>query len=424
VGAWVPTTPLPQPRHYIGNSTLVLNDVVYIIGGSSLPAQGERYNTAIFTRPLPNGTLLPWNESQPFAPRGLSTITAVSTPGHIHIIGGLEEDSTVSQRVYTNPIYADGSMGPWEAGPPLPMPLWYHSAGTVAGRVYVWGGMPVEDPAQVSPYVFSAPISGSGKLGAWRRESQNLPQPYYSASTAVAGPYLLSFSPRYTGAQRSTHVWFAQSQPNGLSQWINREGNVPNRLYHAAAADYRRGTIYLSGGRYELGQDLLPDVYYFRLSPQARQLAERGWLAAQRAHQNTVSAFPPPESGSGATTLSYIADANVSRNAVSGFQSYSGARSEATSQRKPLVLYFNIEDAAPCLEQVTHLTTPEFSQLIPRASYAWVDTQNYPQLAQQLGVYRVPTWVFFDSNGNEVQRARNVGVMTAQQLGDVVQSLN
>jgi len=422
VSGWKPTTPLPQPRHYIGNSTLVLNDVVYIIGGSSLPSSGERYNTAVFTRPLPNGTLLPWTESQPFSQRGLSTITAVSTPGHVHIIGGLEEDSTVSQEVYTNAIYSDGSMGQWEKGPRLPLPLWYHSAGVASGRVYVWGGMPVEDSTQVSPYIISAPILGSGKLGAWRREPQDLPQPYYSASTSVAGPYLLSFSPRYTNAVKSSHVWFAQAQPNGLSRWVNREGNLPNRVYHASATDYRRGSIYLSGGRSDIGQDLLRDVYFFRLSPQARAMAEQGWLAHQRAHQNTVSAFPPPSAGSN-TVLSYVADRSLSENAVPGFKTYSNARSEAESSRKPLVLYFNLEDAAPCVQQVAALKSGNIAGMTSQASFAWIDTQNYPQLAQQLGVYRVPTWVFFDRQGDERESARTVGVMTPQEIQSVVGGL-
>ncbi len=425
LGSWEQTTPLPQPRHYIENATLVLNDVVYVIGGSSLPANGERYNTALFSRPLPNGTLLPWTESQPFSRNGLSTITAVSTPGHIHIIGGLDKQDGASNKVFTNTIYADGSMGSWVPGPVLPMPLWYHSAGAASGRVYVWGGMPGEDRNKVSPLMFSAPILGSGKLGPWRREARVLPHPFYGASTAVAGDYLISFSPRYAGSVGSSDVWYAAVTPQGISNWYRRHGGVPNQVYHAAATDYRRGAIYFGGGRNNQQGPMLQNFFSIALGSSARDQAERAWLAAQRAHQNTVSAFPAPgtDTEERQTTLTYTAAATLSDEAVQGFKTYGDARTDAESQRLPLVVYFALEDARPCVEQRELLESPEFQQIVPKASWAWVETKNYPQLAQQIGVYRVPTWVFYDETGNEVQNARTVGVKSVTDLAKAVLDL-
>ncbi len=425
LGSWEQTTPLPQPRHYIENATLVLNDVVYIIGGSALPAKGDRYNTALFSRPLPNGTLLPWTESQPFDSEGLSTITAVSTPGHIHIIGGLYRDAGASNKVHTNTIYADGSMGSWTPGPTLPMPLWYHSAGVAGGRVYVWGGMPTEDRKQVSPLMFSAPILGSGKLGAWRQEVRRLPQPFFAASTAVAGDYLISFSPRYSGSVGSSDVWYAAVTPQGVSNWYRRQTNVPSQLYHAAATDYRKGMIFFGGGRSGPGQPMLQNFFSFALGSSARDQAERAWLAAQRAHQNTVAAFPAPGAGQNErqTTLTYTTASTLSSGAVNGFKTYGDARTVAESRRLPLVVYFALEDARPCIEQRQLLEAPEFQQIVPKASWAWVETKNYPQLAQQIGVYRVPTWVFYDETGNEVQNARTVGVKSVTDLAKAVLDL-
>jgi hypothetical protein len=66
VGPWEPTLPMPQPRHYIGNSTLVISDMVYILGGAAGPLSETLYSTALYTRPLPDGSLLPWRESEPF----------------------------------------------------------------------------------------------------------------------------------------------------------------------------------------------------------------------------------------------------------------------------------------------------------------------------------------------------------------------
>jgi len=429
LGPWEETTPLPQPRLYIGASTLVLNDVVYIVGGSNRTRDGERYNTAIYSRPLPNGTLLPWAESAPYSTTGLSTMAAVSTPGHIHVIGGMAQTADVpTTEVWTNPIYSDGSMGAWVAGPPMPVPLWFHSAGTAGGRVYVWGGLQVATPgAEASPAVLSAPILGSGKLGAWRRERTTLPQPFNSASSATAGPYLMSFSPRYPGKAPSSDVWFATAGPGGLSAFSGpRDAEIPIKLYHAAATDYRRGTIFVSGGRAaqrnEKGGETLPNVHFFQLSGQARELAEKGWVAANQAHLNTVAAISA-SNGERATTLSYIADSAAAAIPVAGFKPYGDARREAEQGGRPLVLYFNTAVAAPCVEQAAILKSPEFQKLTSAAAFGWVDTEAFPQIAQQLGVWRVPTWVFFDKSGNEAAAARTAGVLSAEELARAVTGL-
>jgi len=421
-GPWEETTPLPQPRHYIGNSTLVVNDMVCILGGSNAPLNGTVFATALYTRPLPNGTLLPWTESAPFGNSGLTTVTAVSTPGHVHVIGGLGNNSARAE-VWSNAIYSDGSMGTWFEGPKLPFPLWFHSAGVAGGRVYIWGGLPTSKKDKISPYMLSAAILGSGKLGEWRTETVRLPVPFFRGVSSVAGPYLFTISPSYSDTDESNDVWFTQITPNGPTAWTRRQTQIPNRVYTASAANYRQGTMFVGGGRTARGKEMLDAMCMFRLTSQARQLAEQGWMAAQLAHANTVAALPAPDA-SGQTaaqpTLSYLADSKLRVGAVDGFATYSAARADSAKNGKPLVLYFNISGAAPCEQQNEQLRNDVFGQLRSAASFAWIDTQDYPQLVQQLGVYRVPTWVFYDKTGNEVQPARRVGVQTAPDLAALI----
>lgn len=429
LGEWEVTTPLPKTLHYIGASTIALNDVVYIVGGSTLAASGTYYNTAIWSKPLPDGTLMPWRESRPFGEK-LSIATVVTTPGHIHMIGGLADavgteagSRLPTAKVYSNNVFSDGTMGEWVEGPALPAGLWYHSAGVAAGRVYVWGGIFGTDPSieLTSANVFSSSILGTGKLGPWRAEPTLLSYGMFSASSAVAGPYLISFSPRYptpagTPTAVSSDVWWSFVTPQGLIPWTREETSIPNRLYHSITPDYRRGTIYLIGGRPEKEQDFTNKVWYFTLSPAARSLAENQWAAAQRAHTGSVSTFDTLAQSStssdgqqGADQLSYLADKRLSTGAAPGFLTINDARKVAgEADKKPLVMYFNAENAAPCVEQHGLLSTPEFAGISDKAAFAWVNTREYPQLAQQLGVYRVPTWVFFDRQGNEIKRVTNV----------------
>lgn len=426
LGEWDRTTSLPATRYYIANSTLVLNDVVYIIGGSEQVLEGRSHDTAIWSKPLPNGTLTPWQTSSSF-PGGASCPAAVSTPGHIHVIGGLMTNDQVSNHVWTNPVHTDGSLSKWQPGPPMPIPLWFHQAGVVAGRIYVWGGLVEDvdpgDPVRPSPYVLSAPILSTGKLGAWRREQQLLPAPFYSAATTVAGPFLMSFSPRYQGAQISNDVWFTRIGPQGMEPWRRKTTDIPNKVYHAVAPDYRRGVVFLSGGRGpEFEYPLLEVGAVFGLTSEAARQAEQTWLAAQTAHSNSVSSLAASleesAKGSGGASggryLSYIADRTLQEGAVDGFLTITDARRIAERDGKPLVMYFNVQDAVPCQEQKRHLETEKFAQLTQHAAFAWIDTREYPQLCQQIGVYRVPTWVFFDARGEK--RGMRIGVMTPEEL--------
>ncbi|MBX3728311.1 MAG: hypothetical protein KF858_03930 [Candidatus Sumerlaeia bacterium] len=421
---WARTTPLPAPRFYIPNSTLALNDVVYILGGSSAVLGGDNYRTAIWSKPLPNGTLTPWQTSEPIpSEHGFSGPAAVSTPGHLHLIGGLGANGTVHNTVWTIPVYPDGSLARWEPGPALPTPIWFHAAGVVAGRVYVWSGLTDDTPGKrvPLPYVFSAPIRSNGKLGPWRTERTIIPVGFYGAPSTVAGPYLMSFMPRYHTGTLTNEVWFTRITPRGMDPWSRRPAPVPNRVYHAVAPNYRMGTIYISGGRGpEFQTPLLRKSSYFQLNEQARREAEQSYMAAQTAHTNSVSALAAQLEGGARAQgpdrlLTYLADQRLQEGAVPGFMTITEARAKAERERKPLVMYFLIKDAQPCVEQRDLLlNNPEFAALTDVVCFAWIDATEYPQLCQQIGVYRAPTWVFYTASGDEL--GRRIGVMSPRDI--------
>lgn len=421
LGEWRQTTPLPGPRYYISSSTVAMNDVVYIVGGSTSVDGGQPLNTAIWSRPLPNGMLTAWQESPPFG-EGLSAPAAITTPGHLHVIGGQLHSSTrgeVSPAVWSNRIYADGSLGNWERGPELPVPLYHHQAGVVSGRVYVWGGLARPESEQIEPsiYVLSAPILGSGRLGNWRLEQTRLPAQIYSGPSAVAGNFLISFVPRTRGGYIDDRVFFSQVLPgNNMTRWGERPATIPNRIFHAVAPDYRRGTIYITGGRGPTWiEPMISGVSFFTLSQSARQQAEEAWLASQRAHTDSVSAAAAPAEGA---ALTYVVDARVAEEAVPGFLAINDARTRSLREGVPLILHFTMDAAPPCREQNELLRTPEFRRLSEVAAFAWIETADYPQLVQQLGVYRVPSWIFYDLNGEE--QRRHAGVLRASEVAQIL----
>lgn len=431
LGAWQATTPLPSPRMYVANSTLVLNDTVYVLGGAAEPLADKYFNTALVSRPDSSGQLGPWTESPPFG-RGAGTIAAVSTPGHIHAIGGLgansKQESVVLGDVWTSAVLPDGTLGPWTEGPRLPTPLWYHNAAAAGGRVWVWGGLRlrrVSVEGSLSPLVFSAPILGDGRLGEWHGEEQKLARPFYSSTSGVVGPYLLAIGARYSAQEISSDVWWSTVSGTGLTPWRMRPApTLPHKIYHATAYDYRRGVIYVPGGRASM-DNKQPSAKTFALvlSPEARRAGEQTWEQAELRHSISVSeAFGDSMVGAAGTTgvasLAYLAESTLPDDAPKGFVTQRAAQQRPPGATiKPMVLYFRSGAAKPSLDQEAALRSLDFEKLAESTTFVWIDVREMPQIAQQHGVFRVPTWLFFDTiKGLPV--ARHTGVLAMPELVD------
>jgi len=456
---WVFDTPLPANRHYIASSTFGLNGVLYVVGGKD-GATTRYYNNAVWSRPDANGVLSPWRETPAFAPEdaGLSFSTVVATPGHLHLIGGLVNATSPTAAVITAPIEADGSIASWQAGPALPEPLWWHNAVALGGRVYVWGGLPTAEYTTISPRVYSAPITGSGELAAWRREPSELPQPFFGATSATAGSYLLAFCPRYGLDKESSQIWYSQLGADGLSAWAVLNETLPNRIYQASASDYTRGYVYLVGGRPSRASSTNNGaVLAFKLSgetheaprrmtiplpevpaavvQQQREASLRVALAApapadgpapsailapwqKRDTAATVSAaattvpaartaavipIPPAEAPSMTLASGQQGEDNIlPSGAIPGFVSYGQARALTTGPTaKPLVIYFDQAGSEACEAQRASLRqdVARLQRLSGKAAFAWVDVDQAPQLAQFMGVFRAPAWCLFDTQG-------------------------
>jgi hypothetical protein len=351
----------------------------------------------------------------------VSCLAAFATPGYLHITGGLT-GKEVSDRVWSVRVLPDASIGEWEEAPPLPARLWFHCGAVVGARAYVWGGLHETGEDNIaSQSIYSAPVLATGKLGTWREEQQKLPVAFYSASSAVAGPYLFSISPRYTGAVKSNDTWWTFATPEGMSPWQKQATDVKVRIYHAATTDYRHGVIYLNGGKWNTGDSDHPlqSSYMLRLSPGARQAAEQSWQRALVAHADAISSLETAEGmGGGTTQFSFEAPPVQAKASMEGFHPLDTARQLSTSQRRPLVMYFKSEKAKPCIAQNELLANQDLTKIFNNAVLATVDVQQNPQIAQSYGVFQVPTWIFYNQRDEET--SRGIGVQQLADLGNKV----
>ena len=407
LGPWVATTELPQSRSYINNTTLVLNDVIYVAQGLE-GVSNEKLRTILWTRSRSDGHLEPWQESPPCPGEGVSCSVAVATPGYIHIIGGSIGDSIPYEMVWSAKLATDGGVVSWEKGPPLPVPLWFLNAGVVGNKVYAWGGLTESLPSSVSQDIYIAPVLPSGQLGTWSLSDSKLEVAFYSASCTVVGNFLFSFCPRYKNGDVSGDVWFTTVENDTLAPWSKLSAEIPARLFNSVATSTRHDIVYLPGGR--LGResrDYDKNVYYFPLTV--------------KEHSNAPHPAPPPPvfTPLPTPTLLPVVQSTPTQNPVqplqvaptmvsqgpqsvvqlSGFLPYTTARAMLKNDPKPLVLYFHAAANEQCIRQLQILQDFQTGFYGDSVLFAELNTETQNDLAQQFAVTAVPYWILFDAEG-------------------------
>jgi hypothetical protein len=407
IGNWERTTPLPTNRCYISNSTLALNDMVYIVMGTN-GRSGSPTKTIYWTRPLANGHLEPWRESSSYPGPGLGFVTAISTPGYINVIGGKDTSNVIHREVWSAKIGPDGSILGWEESHPIPIPLYFHCSAVAGGRVWVWGGIKDRQTVARNNQVFAAPILSSGKIGKFTSGGSTLPRAFYHAAVTVSGQYILTFCPKYTPSEYSNDIWYAKVNPSGgLSQWFKIPTDISVKLYRGVATDYRRNYVYIPGGRINHEEDensLDGRVYYFKLADSED--------SGTRTETATYTTQHTPASGD--EHLSYVQQSLQMTSAFPGFLPFERVRHIDKFQNKPQVLYFYTDKAKRCLRQAQILQSFDANKYGGMVVFSEVKVKSFPQISQQYGVFRVPYWIFFDGSG--VERYKESKVFSNQEL--------
>ncbi|MBN1900264.1 hypothetical protein JW926_02930 [Candidatus Sumerlaeota bacterium] len=409
LGVWEETTPLPQKRGYIDNTTIVLNDIVYIVGGIDIDAN-NRYNTILWAKPGANGHLGKWNESPKYPGEPVNCAVAFATPGYIYLTGGRTKSTQPTADVWCATIQDDGTVSGWEKGPSLPEPLWYHSGGVAGGRVWIWGGLKTPKNTSVSNKVYFAPILGSGKIGEWSASPATLPFGFFSSPSTISGSYLISFCPRYSGARISGDVWYAQVTPQGLSPWGKTPMNIPAKLYIGLATDYRRGTVYIPGGRISKAYEFDSKVYFLKLYG-----SQDTATPSRQIPEFFITAEDP---GSPDQNLSFMHQNAETKGAFPGFLPYAQARALATSQHKPMVLYTHSRKALEVKKQNELFQTLNADKWGGNVVFGEFDISQFPQNAQQLGIFKVPCWTFFDRDSRI--RRQDYSLLNLSQIEEYV----
>lgn len=424
---WEETTPLLSPRSYINNTTLSLNNCIYVVQGLN-GNSSQKYRTITWTKPREDGNLEPWRESIPCPGEGVSCSIAVATPGFIHLIGGSMGQSQPIPNVWSAQVGADGSILAWEQGPTLPVPLWFHCGGLADGKVWVWSGLVGTSSSAMNTTIYYAPVESSGRLGTWQDSGAQLPKGFYSSSCTVTGDYLLSFCPRYAHGELCGDVWYAVAGTQGLSEWQVVRCELPAKHFIGVATNYLLGYVYLPGGR--LNKENLEfdkTVYYFSLVAQDEGTAQQ---AASGQSQTTTNAGDPATnaaSQAGSTTsMPSQTDMNQSRSAQSsqkfpGFSSYEDVKQQYFSRPRPTVIYFHSDANQDCQTQAQILRGFQAQTYMDRIIFGEVNASMNPTVVNQYKITKVPFWFFYDASGNLLNQKD--GVLQLDELSRILNLL-
>lgn len=376
LGAWRNELELPDFRFYIGNSVEVVNNRIYIVGGSVAANQAVVESDAtdakdgVWTTVKSDGTLDPWRRMPEVPVEGLACAATCSDDRWLFVVGGLSNKS-VNDGVFASQFAPDGAPGPWKKVSTLPIPLWFEGAAILEDHLFVWGGLPQEDNKCVNAKVYSAVVSRTGDIGIWEEQTP-MPTPVYSSAFTGFNDHLLSIAGRYEGGYTTNVIWYSRFKDKRLGPWTMIKTDLRTRLYHSLGEDRTGGRIFVTGGRFRQGLD-------------------------KGAPVNAVQAFHLPQSEETSQT------AKADSSATGDFQLFiDEAIKQASTGKKQVLVYFCSSQVPACGRFIGKIASaPDFRQLTSSFTLAKVDLATDDlKSAYKYAVFKVPSLVLLNPDGS------------------------
>jgi hypothetical protein len=134
----------------------------------------------------------------------------------------------------------------------------------------------------------------------------------------------------------------------------------------------------------------------------------RGAVSPQVPYGGSVGgALSEPLSSGGSSPLSGETDLRTRLRSTQSewYSTLSKIALEATAQNKRMGVYFRNERAQKCLElEASVLAAPALFQRYPSVLWAQIDVTKNGSLAEELGVFRVPTLLLIDESGEPIEQ--------------------
>lgn len=171
VGSWSKQTSLPTT---VGEAVMVSHgDTVYLVGGyDKIQGAGGTVLGTVYTATVSNGQISSWTTTPALPGPPLYEQLVAVVGDRLIIAGGRTFSVATHTNVYYADIAADGSLGPWQTGPSLPVGINGVSPGfgcvaTDTAMVIIGGGL----SSGFSSAVQLLETSPAGGLGTWQEQT-------------------------------------------------------------------------------------------------------------------------------------------------------------------------------------------------------------------------------------------------------------
>jgi hypothetical protein len=234
LGAWTTEPALPKERSYA--PSFVSGDSWYLLGGDVNP--GTSSNVA--RGRLESTRLLSWETAPPLAMARIRHGAAYSPRGFVYVVGGSDSNDAALASTEFASVTAQGIDG-FRATTPLPVTRTRTAAAATERRVYVVCGT-LDSTGTRFPEIFTAPIQADGSLGPWFVAATMSP-PREHMRVNVVGQHLLITGG--SGAQREVVV--ADLDADGAITGLRQTTPLPaDRILHTVVV--ARGFVFVLGG--------------------------------------------------------------------------------------------------------------------------------------------------------------------------------
>ncbi|MFQ5853246.1 MAG: Kelch repeat-containing protein [Candidatus Binatia bacterium] len=258
VAAWKETSPLSTARS--GAAVVAFNDVIVVIGG----VDGKKFlKTTALARIQENGSLGPWQDGPPLnEPRGF--FDAAVHNGSIYVVGGGNGPygKNLLRTVEKTRIKSDGTLGPWEKERfSMNMPRRCSKVVVVEDRLFALGGF----GGDLLDTVEHARILEDGTVDEWYEEGERLTVSRYISGVKKVGDttYVVSGHDQVEGVGITEVEWSRVIDEAGFTAWKKTAPLAVGRYGLDVTA--HGGYIYALGGI--TGAEYLDSIEMSRIGP-------------------------------------------------------------------------------------------------------------------------------------------------------------
>lgn len=216
LGAAVSQPPLPQG---LSLTALMANSTTLITaGGATTPSSGLVASVYTAGWNPATGQISAWSQ-QTALPQALAGAFGAATDTAVYVVGGQNGTPSVLNTVYWATL-SNGQISSWNSGTPLPAPVKGAFVAIIGKFLVVAGGYPTVSITSANTTVWYAAINANGSLGQWQ---SGPPMPYGvgnqdsgylvwdSAGMAVIGGY--------NGSSLITEIQNLSFGPDGPGVW-------------------------------------------------------------------------------------------------------------------------------------------------------------------------------------------------------------